>query len=81
MVSLHSERTVEKTGSAAQMSVVWSSGPETGNWMRQHEDVLGVSDWSGAVKVELKWKTFGDKQDKSKLEDCSGKNRNPLQLK
>lgn len=49
--------------------------------MLQHEDVLGVSDWSGAVKVELKWKTFGDKQDKSKLEDCSGKNRNPLQLK
>ena len=40
-----------------------------------------MGDWSGAVKVELKWKMFGDKQDKSKLEDCSGKNRNPLQRK
>lgn len=58
------------------MSVVCayrSSGPATGNWMWQHEDELGVSDWRGVVRMGLKWKLFGDKQDKSKLDDFSGR--------
>lgn len=81
MVSPHSKRTVKKTGSAAQMSVACayrSSGPETGNWMWEHEDELDMSDWSGVVGMELRWKMFGKKQDKSKLDDFSGKDRSLL---